>query len=36
MYSIENEHLKIVCRAKGAELQSIFHKQHGIEYLWSG
>ncbi len=36
MYSIENQHLKIIISAKGAELQSIFHKDHQLEYLWDG
>jgi galactose mutarotase-like enzyme len=36
MYSIENQHLKIVVAAKGAELQSIFHKGLQLEYMWSG
>jgi galactose mutarotase-like enzyme len=36
MYSIENQQLKVVISPKGAELQSIFHKTHGLEYMWSG
>ena len=35
-YTIENESLKVEISTKGAELQSIVHKQNGIEYLWSG
>jgi len=35
-YSIENDLLKVEISAKGAELQSIVHKQTGLEYLWSG
>jgi galactose mutarotase-like enzyme len=34
MLCIENDRLKIVLDSKGAELKSIVHKQHGIEYLW--
>jgi len=36
MFSIENQHLKIVVSPKGAELQSIYHKGHRLEYLWQG
>jgi galactose mutarotase-like enzyme len=36
MFSIENEKLKVVINSKGAELQSIFNKEFGIEYMWSG
>jgi galactose mutarotase-like enzyme len=36
MFSIENRHLKINIHPKGAELQSIFHKDHKLEYLWNG
>ena len=36
MFSIENDQLKIQIAAKGAELKSIVHKQHGLEYLWQG
>jgi galactose mutarotase-like enzyme len=36
MFSIENEKLKIIINPKGAELQSIFNKEFGIEYMWSG
>jgi galactose mutarotase-like enzyme len=36
MYSIENDHLSISVSTKGAELQSIFHKEFKIEYMWSG
>ena len=35
MFSIENSLLKISVAAKGAELQSILHKQNGLEYLWN-
>ena len=36
MFTIENEFLKIIIKAKGAELQSIFHKANQLEYLWNG
>ena len=36
MTVIENEFLKVAIQAKGAELDSIFHKEHQLEYLWSG
>src|ERR1700690_1258731 len=36
MFTIENELLKVIINAKGAELQSIFHKTHQLEYMWSG
>lgn len=36
MLSIENKRLKIGINPKGAELQSIFHKEHRLEYLWNG
>jgi galactose mutarotase-like enzyme len=36
MFTIENEHIIIAMNAKGAELQRIYHKTLGIEYLWDG
>jgi galactose mutarotase-like enzyme len=36
MFTIENSNLKIIVSAKGAELQSVFHKGHQLEYLWDG
>jgi galactose mutarotase-like enzyme len=36
MHTIENEYLRISVAAKGAELTSLFHKQHKLEYMWSG
>lgn len=36
MYTLENQQLKIVIHPKGAELQSVFHKVHRLEYMWSG
>jgi len=34
MTTLENDHLRIAIRPKGAELTSIFHKTTGIEHLW--
>jgi galactose mutarotase-like enzyme len=36
MLTIENADLRVVIDPKGAELLSVFHKQHGLEYLWNG
>ena len=36
MFTIENQQLRISIHQKGAELQSIFHKEHHTEYMWSG
>ncbi len=36
MYELSNDQLSIVISSKGAELQSIYGKDTGIEYLWSG
>jgi len=36
MYSLENEFLRITIIPKGAELVSLFNKQTGLEYMWSG
>jgi galactose mutarotase-like enzyme len=36
MIILENEHLRATIEPKGAELQSLFNKQTGIEYMWSG
>jgi galactose mutarotase-like enzyme len=35
-YLIENNLLKVAIDSKGAELQSLIHKDFGLEYLWSG
>jgi galactose mutarotase-like enzyme len=35
-YIIENKQLKVVIADKGAELQSIYSKEHSIEYMWNG
>lgn len=34
MVSIENSQLKISIESKGAELKSVFHKVHLLEYMW--
>lgn len=36
MFTIENQQLRVSIHPKGAELQSIFHKTHNTEYMWSG
>jgi galactose mutarotase-like enzyme len=36
MFIIENDTLKIAIQARGAELNSIFHKTNRMEYMWSG
>jgi galactose mutarotase-like enzyme len=36
MYTIGNEYIDVRVAAKGAELQSIFHKEKKLEYMWSG
>ncbi|MEO5893092.1 MAG: aldose 1-epimerase family protein [Ferruginibacter sp.] len=36
MYTIENDLLRVSINAAGAELNSIFNKTTGLEYLWSG
>lgn len=33
---LENEYLTVAINAKGAELTSIVHKQHQLEYMWNG
>lgn len=35
-YIIQNDHLSIAVQAKGAELVSLYHKKHTIEYMWNG
>ncbi|GAB3024314.1 aldose 1-epimerase family protein [Spirosoma pulveris] len=34
MTTLENDHLRVSIRPKGAELTSIFHKSSGVEHLW--
>ncbi|MCW3109557.1 MAG: aldose 1-epimerase family protein, partial [Segetibacter sp.] len=36
MPSISNDTISIKVATMGAELQSIYHKQHKLEYMWSG
>lgn len=36
MFTFENEVLRIVVKEKGAELIKLYHKQHRLDYLWSG
>jgi len=36
VHSIENNLLNVAIETKGAELQSIIHKDFGLEYMWSG
>jgi galactose mutarotase-like enzyme len=33
---LENDSLRVAVKAQGAELSSIWHKNAGLEYLWSG
>ncbi len=35
MFTIENEYLGVSINLKGAELTGLFHKEHGIEYMWN-
>jgi galactose mutarotase-like enzyme len=35
MFQIENDRLRVVIDAKGAELKSVYSKTFGIEYMWS-
>ena len=36
IHSLQNNMLSIAVSSKGAELQSIIHKDFGLEYIWSG
>ena len=36
MLTIENQQLRLSIQPKGAELQSIFHKEFQTEYMWDG
>ena len=36
MIILENENIRATIAPKGAELQSLFNKQTGMEYMWSG
>ena len=35
MFTISNQTLEVVITAQGAELESIKHKENGIDYLWN-
>ena len=36
IYTIENEKLKVSVDTAGAQLQSVYSKTTGVEYLWQG
>jgi galactose mutarotase-like enzyme len=36
MFTIENQQIKAVINAKGAELSQLYHKGHDLDYLWNG
>lgn len=36
MFTIEDDRLQVSIHPKGAELQRIFNKEHGMDYLWGG
>jgi galactose mutarotase-like enzyme len=36
MFTIENAQIKAVINAKGAELTSLVHKEHQLDYMWHG
>lgn len=36
MFTIENQWLKVMVQAKGAELTSLYHKQTALQYMWNG
>ncbi|HTR30614.1 MAG TPA: aldose 1-epimerase family protein [Puia sp.] len=36
MFTIENQEIRATIHPKGAELQSLFHKYHDLEYMWGG
>ena len=36
MHQIQSSQVKVSIESKGAELKSIYHKTHGLEYMWSG
>ncbi|HEX5350989.1 MAG TPA: aldose 1-epimerase family protein, partial [Trichococcus sp.] len=33
-FVIENQHLKVTVKDKGAEITSVISKRSGIEYIW--
>lgn len=36
MFTIESTTIKATINPKGAELTSLVHKEHGLDYMWSG
>ena len=36
MFTIENQQIKAVINAKGAELTQLFHKEFNLDYIWNG
>lgn len=36
MFTIENQHIKAVINAKGAELTQLVYKDHDLDYVWNG
>jgi len=36
MFTIENQQIKAVIKAKGAELTQLFHKVNQLDYMWGG
>jgi galactose mutarotase-like enzyme len=36
MFTIENQQVKAVINAKGAELTQLIHKSHNLDYMWNG
>lgn len=36
MFTIENQQIKAVIDAKGAELTQLCHKEHNLDYMWNG
>lgn len=34
MYTIQSDTLQVDIAAQGAELKSVYHKAHGLEYMW--
>lgn len=36
MVTLENADIRVQVKSKGAELDSLFSKEHNLEYLWSG
>lgn len=36
MFTIENQQIRAVINAKGAELTQLIHKEHQLDYMWEG